>query len=132
MIVVDTSVWVDYLIGADTPQAALLDVLIDSERLIVGDLVLCELLQGVDGEAEAARIEAFLRRFEWAEMLDASIAIRAAANYRILRRLGSKMRKTVDVIIGTFCIDNRMALLHSDRDFERMERHLGLQIVRVN
>jgi predicted nucleic acid-binding protein len=109
MIVVDSSVWIAYLIGADTPQATLLDALIDGERLVVGDLVLCELLQGVDSEGHAARVEAFLGRFERVEMLNASIAL-----------------------IGTFCIEHRLRLLHDDRDFERMERHLGLQVVRPN
>jgi predicted nucleic acid-binding protein len=127
MIVVDTSVWVDYFRGAATPQTERLDALLDIERILVGDIVLCEVLQGVPSEREATQTEAALRRFHVAPMLDPDLAIRAAAHYRRLRTKGITIRKTIDLIIGTFCIERRHELLHSDRDFEPMSLHLGLR-----
>jgi predicted nucleic acid-binding protein len=129
MIAVDTSVWIDHLNGNATPQVEKLHALVGREPLLVGDLVLCEVLQGLRSEREARRVEAALRRFDLAPMLDPVLALRAAANYRRLRALGITLRKTIDLIIGTFCIERGHALLHDDRDFDPMTRHLGLRTV---
>jgi predicted nucleic acid-binding protein len=90
-------------------------------------LILCEVLQGFRTEAQATLVERSLRRFEAVSLLDAELAIKAAANYRLLRRGGTTIRKTIDLVIGTFCIERGHRLLHSDRDFAPMERFLGLQ-----
>ncbi len=129
MIVVDSSVWIPYLRNDRTERTARFDELLDRERILVGDVIVCEILQGVRDEREAARIEALLRSFDLAPMLDVELAVRAAANYRRLRSIGITIRKTVDLIIGTFCIENGHDLLHDDRDFAHMERHLGLRVV---
>jgi predicted nucleic acid-binding protein len=88
--------------------------------------MLCEVLQGIDGERAACRVEALLRRFEIVPMAGEAIAIAAARNFRILRRKGVTVRKTIDLLIGTWCIENRRPLLHNDSDFRPMARHLGL------
>lgn len=129
MIVDDTSVWIDFLSGRPTPQVGLLQDLLGAELLLVGDLILLEVLQGVRSEAEAARVAAALGRFDIPLMLDPQLAVLAASHYRRLRTLGVTMRKTVDLIIGTFCIANDHALLTADRDFIPMATHLGLRLV---
>jgi predicted nucleic acid-binding protein len=96
---------------------------------LVGDLILCEVLQGLRTEAQAKLVERSLGRFEPVSLLDPALAVKAAANYRFLRRQGITVRKTIDLMIGTFCVERGHALLHSDRDFEAMERFLGLQTV---
>ncbi len=127
MILVDSSVWIDYFRGAGTEPVLRLRMLIEQEVLLVGDLVLCEVLQGVRSDAEARLVEQALREFELVTLADPELAIIAAANYRFLRSQGVTIRTTVDLVIGTFCIERGHALLHSDRDFEPMERLLGLR-----
>lgn len=126
MIVVDSSVWIDFLNGKDAPHVRRLRAALGTEEIIVGDLMLCEVLQGLDGERDARDVEALLRRFQIVPMVGDAIAIAAARNHRTLRRLGITVRKTIDLLIGTWCIENRMALLHNDSDFRPMARHLGL------
>ncbi len=129
MILVDSSVWIAHLRGHRTDATTKLAAAAGREPLLVGDLILLEVLQGARTEAHAARIERGLRRYTMVPMLSAELAPRAAMNYRRLRALGVTVRKTADIIIGTFCIENRHALLHDDRDFAAMERHLGLVVV---
>jgi len=129
MIVVDTSVWIDHLNDAETEQVEILHSLVGRERILVGDIILCEVLQGLSSEREARRVGSALRRFEIASMLNADLAVQAAGNYRRLRARGITVRKTIDLIIGTFCIANDHELLHDDRDFDPMERHLGLRTI---
>ena len=130
MIVVDSSVWIANLRGADIEGVRKLRAYAESEddQLIVGDLVLLEVLQGARDEAQAARIERSLRRYPVAAMLDDTLAVRAAYNYRSLRGRGITVRKTIDMIIGTFCIEGGHTLLHADRDFDPMVQHLGLRV----
>jgi hypothetical protein len=115
--------------GRDTAQVARLLQLIEADDLLVGDLILLEVLQGARNEADARRFEEALLEFPTVNLLDADMAIAAAANFRLLRSHGITIRKTIDLIIGTFCIERGHHLLHSDRDFEPMERLLGLQTV---
>lgn len=131
MIVVDSSVWIGVLRGADTPAVVRLRDLVATadDQILVGDLILLELLQGARDEAHASRIERNLRRFQIAAMLSDATAVHAARNYRRLRTSGVTVRKTIDMIIGTFCILGRHALLHDDRDFEPMAAYLGLRTV---
>jgi predicted nucleic acid-binding protein len=126
VIPVDTSVWIAHLRGSRTPATIKLEAAAGREPILIGDLILLEVLQGARSEDHAARIERGLRRFEIVPLLDADLAPRAARNYRKLRDLGITIRKTADIIIGTFCIERRCALLHDDRDFAPMEEHLGL------
>lgn len=127
MILVDSSVWIAYLRGATTPATMKLDAAAAREPLLVGDLILLEVLQGARDDSQAARIERALREYAIVSLLDDGLAAQAARNYRRLRDLGITIRKTADIIIGTFCIEHRHSLLHEDRDFEPMERHLGLK-----
>jgi len=127
MILVDSSVWIDYLRGLATTQTMQLGAQIGREPLLVGDLILCEVLRGVRSGPQARRVEASLRRFQLVALADPDLAVKAADNYRQLRGRGVTIRSVVDLFVGTFCIERGHALLHSDRDFEPMERFLGLQ-----
>jgi predicted nucleic acid-binding protein len=126
VIVVDSSVWIDFLNGRNAPHVRQLRAIMGTEEIIVGDLMLCEVLQGLDGERAAREVEALLRRFEIAPMAGDAIAIVAARNFRSLRRRDITVRKTIDLLIGTWCIENRKPLLHNDSDFHAMARYLGL------
>jgi len=126
VIVVDSSVWIDFLNGRNAPHVRRLRALLGTEEIVVGDLMLCEVLQGLDSERAAREIEALLRRFEIVPMVGDAIATAAARNFRSLRRRGITVRKTIDLLIGTWCIENGRALLHNDSDFHPMGRYLGL------
>ena len=127
MILVDSSVWIDRINHVPSVQAQRLIALIDAEPLLLGDLILCEILQGIRSESAVRLVERMLSRFERVTLCGPELAVKAALNYRLLRHRGITIRKTIDVIIGTFCIERGHALLHRDRDFEPMERFLGLQ-----
>jgi predicted nucleic acid-binding protein len=129
LIVVDSSVWIDFFNGKTTPQTSKLLTIMGDELLLVGDLVLCEILRGVRSEAHARTVENELRRFELVSMLNPELAVAAAKNYRGLRGQGITIRKTIDLIIGTFCIVQGHRLLHADRDFDPMQKYLGLEVV---
>jgi predicted nucleic acid-binding protein len=101
-------------------------MVLGADEVIVGDLMLCEVLQGLDSERAAQEVEALLRRFEIVPMAGDAIAVAAARNFRSLRKRGITVRKTIDLLIGTWCIENRRPLLHNDSDFRPMARHLGL------
>lgn len=128
MILVDSSVWIAHLRGVQTAATARLATLASQEPLLVGDLILLEVLQGARDELHAARIERGLRQYQVVPLLDADLAPHAARNYRKLRDIGITVRKTADIIIGTFCIEHHHTLLHDDRDFAPMEKHLGLMV----
>jgi predicted nucleic acid-binding protein len=129
MIVVDSSVWIDFFNGIATAEVERLRTLIGQQPLLVGDVMLLEILQGVASEREARRVENALRQFDVAPMLDPDLAVQGAAYYRRLRQRGITMRKTIDLVIGTFCIAHRHTLLTSDRDFLPMAEHLGLKLL---
>jgi predicted nucleic acid-binding protein len=128
MIVVDSSVWIDRFRGLDNRNVRLLREHILRQNVIVGDAIVLELLQGCRTEKEAEHLSSSFGRFPISHMLSPGLAIKAAANYRLLRRRGITIRKTIDLIIGTFCIEHGHALLHADRDFLPMVEHLGLQL----
>ena len=129
MVIVDTTVWVDYLRGTDTPNTAWLDREIERRRLGLTDLILCEVLQGLSDERTALAIRRELLKFEVFAMGGFDLATSAALNYRTLRARGFTIRRMLDCLIATFCLANQHALLHSDRDFDPFERELGLQVV---
>lgn len=130
MIVVDTSVWIDYFNGVPTPQVDLLDELLGRRVLAVGDLILAELLQGFATEQDANRALRLLEPLEFVEMAGRDVAIQSAANYRRLRRRGVTVRKTMDMLIGTYCLMHDHEILHNDSDFDLLARHLGLKTTR--
>ena len=129
MILVDSSVWIDYFRGTATPQSDKLDVLLGSSRLAVGDLILTEVLQGVRDDRQFQSVRRTLDAFDLVELGGKNIAIQAAKNYRTLRGLGVTVRKTIDTIIATRCIEDGLELLHADRDFDAFESYLGLRVV---
>ena len=128
MIVVDSSVWIAKLRNASNPATQKLNAMIDTDEVAVGDVVLLEVLQGARGDQDASRMEYYLKSFHIVRMLDPELAISAAVNFRRLRSKGITIRKTVDLIIGTFCIEHGHSLLHGDRDFDHMAEHLGLRL----
>jgi predicted nucleic acid-binding protein len=131
VIVVDSSVWIDFLNGRNAPHVRRLRAVLGTDEIIVGDLMLCEILQGLTSERTARDVEALLRRFEIVPMAGDALAVVAARNFRSLRRLEVTIRRTIDLFIGAWCIENRRPLLHNDSDFHPMARHLGLLEVPV-
>ncbi|WP_320196288.1 type II toxin-antitoxin system VapC family toxin [Agrobacterium rosae] len=128
MIVVDSSVWIDLFRGKSTPQVVRLEKIEQLTEVVLGDIVFLEILQGARSEKEAGQLQRHLEKFGVVPMLSPNLAIKVAENYRALRRVGKTIRKTQDLIIGTYCIEHGHALLHSDRDFTPMAEHLGLRI----
>jgi predicted nucleic acid-binding protein len=129
MVIVDTTVWVDYLKGASTLEVEWLDRETSRQRLGLLDLMACEVLQGLSTDEEAVRVLRHLRRFEIFRTGGIELAVAAARNYRHLRSRGRTVRKTIDCLIATFCIEQNHALLHNDRDFDAFEELLDLQVV---
>ncbi|WP_316415450.1 type II toxin-antitoxin system VapC family toxin [Mesoterricola silvestris] len=127
MILVDSSVWIDYFRGTATPQAEMLDALLGNEPLAVGDLILAEVLQGFQKDRDFNSAKQLLNSFQLVNIVDREVAIQAARNFRVLRGHGVTVRKTIDTLIATRCIKNGLVLLHSDRDFEPFATHLGLR-----
>lgn len=128
MILVDSSVWIDYFRGAKNLQTDALDGLLASEPVAVGDLMLAEVLQGFGSERDFNRAKAVLTNLEQVHIGGTELAVQAARNLRMLRGLGVTVRKTIDVLIATRCIEDDLLLLHSDRDFDAFEQHLGLRV----
>lgn len=128
MIVVDSSVWINLARTVNTESVVKLRTAISVDDIIVGDVILLEVLQGARSDEHARILTTALEKFEFGTMLSRTIAIKAASNFRYLRSRGITIRKTMDLIIGTFCIENNHELLHDDRDFSPMAEHLGLKI----
>lgn len=128
MILVDSSVWIDYFHGTINPQTDKLDSLLGREPLAIGDLILTEVLQGFDHDRDFHAAQTMLTSLLVIELGGRDIAIRAARNYRTLRKLGLTVRKTIDTIIATRCIEGGYTLLYSDRDFDPFVKHLGLRV----
>jgi predicted nucleic acid-binding protein len=129
MVIVDTTVWIDYLRGADNPEVEWLDRELTRQRLGLTDLSLCEVLQGVRGDAAFAQVRDELLGFQIFETGGKYLAIAAALNYRALREKGYTVRRTIDCLIVTFCLQAGHELLHRDRDFDAFEKALGLRVV---
>ena len=129
MILVDSSVWVAYFNGDDSWQANLLDKLLSEEPILIGDLVLTEVLQGFRHDKDFKRAKEFMSNLPFREMCGYEMSVTSAANYRKLRKKGITVRKTIDVMIGTYCIENNVMLLHDDQDFKPLEIELGLKPV---
>ncbi len=127
MILVDSSVWIDYFRGVSTPESERLDVLLGSEPVAIGDLILAEMLQGFAVEREFNQARRLLTGLHVRTLGGREIAIQAARNSRALRARGVTVRKTIDSVIATHCIEHDVALLYSDRDFDPFVEHLGLR-----
>lgn len=128
MLLVDSSVWIDYFNGVESPEAERLDALLGKEDLLTGDLVLAEVLQGFQRASDYRRARRLMASLAYEDMVGREVAIRSASYYRALRRKGITVRKTVDVLIATFCIVRGHALLHRDRDFDPFARLFGLAV----
>jgi predicted nucleic acid-binding protein len=126
VILVDSSVWIDYFRGAANPQTGRLDALLGEEALAIGDLMLTEVLQGFTRDRDFQRALELLEALETVEVGGRDISIQAARNFRLLRARGVTVRKTIDTLIATRCIADGHALLYSDRDFDPFVEHLGL------
>jgi predicted nucleic acid-binding protein len=129
MIIVDTTVWIDYLGGITNPQTSWLDSEIDRQRIGLTDLIFCEVLQGVRDDTVFSQFLQDLSRFHVFNTGGTEMAIAAAQNYRFLRGRGHTVRKTIDCLIATFCLQEGHGLLHRDRDFDLFEEHLGLRAI---
>ncbi|MCC6197138.1 MAG: PIN domain nuclease [Burkholderiales bacterium] len=128
MILVDSSVWIDYFGGVASPQTDRLDALLGVEPLVTGDLILAEVLQGFAAEQDFRQVRLLLESFEVVPLAGHDVCVQAADNFRTLRRKGVTIRKTIDTIIATCCIRNGYVLLHDDRDFDAFVEHLGLRV----
>jgi predicted nucleic acid-binding protein len=124
LILVDSSVWIDYFRGVVTPQTEKLDRLLAREPLAIGDLILTEVLQGFADDADLKKARKLLTSLTVVDLGGQEIAIQAAKNFRMLRNLGVTVRKTIDSVIATRCVESGYDLLHNDRDFDPFAKHL--------
>jgi predicted nucleic acid-binding protein len=129
LVIVDATVWIDYLRGTENPETDWLDRELQRQRLGLTDLILCEVLQGIRNQGEFARARADLLKFDIFDTGGSDLAIAAAQNYRDLRRRGYTVRKTIDCLIATFCMRAKHQLLHRDEDFDCFEKVLGLRVL---
>jgi predicted nucleic acid-binding protein len=129
MILVDSSVWIDYFNGHNTTQTDWLDSALGKIPIIMGDLVLTEVLQGFQNEKDFKIARTLLLSVPFMPMLGQQLAIESAMNYRILRKNGVTVRKTIDVMIGTFCVHYRFSCLYQDKDFDPIVKFLKLKTV---
>ena len=127
MILVDSSVWIDYFNGIPTWQTDLLDNYLSNVPIVIGDLILTEVLQGFKSNKDYETAKAFLSDLPFRQMGGYDVAIQSAENYRLLRKAGVTVKKTIDVIIATFCIIEELTLLHDDRDFNPMATCFSLR-----
>ena len=132
MILVDSSVWIDYFRGEPSTEASHLDALLGHEPVLIGDLILTEVLQGFSSDADFKTVKTLLGALDIVPLAGKAICEQAAMNFRALRRKGVSVRKTIDTIIATCCIERGYALLHNDRDFDAFEKHLGLKVANSN
>ncbi len=128
MILVDTSLWIDYFNGIETPKTNELDRILSEQSVIVGDLIFAEILQGFDKDHEFKKAKAALSPLSCVRLGGKSLAIKAASNFRFLQSKDVTIRKTADMFIGSWCIEHNVELFHNDIDFDRMAEHLPLKV----
>lgn len=131
MTLVDSSVLIDYFNGIRNLHTEELDKMLGNEIIVIGDYILAEVLQGFRNDSDFKIAKEYLQSFPCFNLCNETIAIKSAENFRLLRKKGKTVRKTVDLIIGTFCIENEIELLHNDKDFNPMEKFLGLKVRKV-
>ena len=132
MILVDSSVWIDYFNGNSTETTEYLETALGREDLIIGDVILTEVLQGFKSDKDFDTAKDLLVSFDVHNLLGEEVAVKSAENFRILRRKGLTIRKTIDVIIATYCIEHQISLLQADKDFTPFANHLGLRILPIS
>lgn len=130
MILVHTTVWIDYFNGVQSWQVDALDSFLSEELVLIGDIILAEILQGFDKESDYKKAKEALDPFECMDLGGKKLAIKTADNFRYLRSKGVTIRKTVDMLIGTWCIESKVELLHNDKDFDQIALHLPLKVIR--
>ena len=128
MIVADTSAWIDYFNGVEALHVDILDYELLHNRIVIGDLIIAELLQGFREDKQYKIAKKLIDNLEYHDLGGKELAYKAADNFRKLRKKGITIRKTIDMLIGTFCIENDFELIHNDKDFEPLEKYLGLKI----
>jgi predicted nucleic acid-binding protein len=129
MLVVDSSVWIDYFNGSANVQTDYLDDILGKTPILIGDLILAEVLQGFRQDADFEKARRVMGEFIQLNMVSPLLALQSARNYRLLRQKGVTVRKTIDSLIATYCIENDLDLLHNDSDFDGYEKHLDLRVV---
>jgi predicted nucleic acid-binding protein len=129
MVIVDTSAWVEYFRNGAPPIVKKVDRCLEHDLVGIGDLIYCEVMQGIRSSRERARVSSLLLSLPQFDMVGFLIAEKSASNYRILRSRGVTIRKTIDVLIGTFCVERGFRIAHYDSDFDLMARHIGLDVL---
>ena len=129
MIIVDTSAWIEYFRGGIPRVVSKVDLCLEQDLVGIGDLVYCEVMQGIRSPRERSEVSSLLLSLPQFDMVGFSIAEKSAFNYRLLRSKGVTVRKTIDVLIGTFCAEHGLKLIHHDSDFDLMARHIGLDVI---
>jgi len=129
MLIVDSTVWIAYFNGLENSETDYLHTMVDKIPILIGDLILAEVLQGFRVDADFEKARRTLGKYIQVEMVSPALALQSARNFRLLRRKGITVRKTIDSLIATYCIENEHDLLHSDSDFDGYEKHLGLKVV---
>jgi predicted nucleic acid-binding protein len=128
MVIVDTSAWVEFFRAGRSAVAEKVDRCLGGDLVGIGDLIYCEVMQGLHSPRERKRVGSLFLSLPRFEMVGFAVAEKSAANYRLLRSRGVTVRKTIDVLIGTFCAERGFEILHNDRDFTLMVPHIGLRI----
>lgn len=129
MLIVDSTVWVDYFNGLKNQQTEYLHQMVDKTPILMGDLILAEVLQGFRDDRDFETARRIFGKFLQVEMVNPDLAVQSARNYRLLRHKGITVRKTIDGLIATYCIENEHELLHNNSDFDGYEDHLGLSVI---
>lgn len=129
MLVVDTSVWIDYFNGVENQQTNFLNSVLDKTPILIGDLILAEVLQGFRQDPDFEKVRRAFGKYLQMEMVGPTLAVQSARNYRFLRQKGITVRKTIDSLIATYCIENDHELLHNDNDYDGYEKYLGLRVL---
>jgi predicted nucleic acid-binding protein len=129
MVIIDTSAWIEYLQDGLPRVVNKVDLCLERDLVGIGDLVYCEVIQGIRSPRERREVSALLLSLPQFDMVGFNVAEKSAANHRLLRSKGVTVRKTIDVLIGTFCAENGMQLIHHDSDFDLMAKHIGLDTI---
>ena len=128
MIIADTSAWIDYFKGIDAEHTNILDIELSRNRVGTGDLIIAEFLQGFRNDRDYQDAKSLMDSLEYFNLVGRDVALSASQNFLLLKREGITVRKTIDVLVATFCIINDFELIHNDKDFEPFEKKLGLRI----
>ena len=129
MVIIDTSAWIEYLGGGVADVVDKVDLCLEQDLVGMGDLIYCEVMQGIRPPRERREVSGLLLSLPQFDMVGFSMAEKSAANYRLLRSKGVTVRKTIDVLIGTFCAERGLQLIHHDSDFALMAEHIGLDVI---